>query len=264
MKAMKSKKIALIGAGNVAWHLAQAFTAAGHQVVAVYSRTAASRDALTALSPSAHATASLDFRDVPADFVLIAVPDAALATVAAKIQVAPDTIVAHTSGSQPLAILDQVKGARTGVFYPLQTFSKSKQINLSQVPVLVEANLEQVQFELEELGFSISNQVQKVGSEARKQLHLAAVFACNFTNHLLGISQQLLQEASLPKELLHPLVQETLAKAMQQNPYTVQTGPAVRHDENVIQAHLQMLQHHPSFQALYQALTSSIQETERE
>ncbi|WP_439881200.1 Rossmann-like and DUF2520 domain-containing protein [Pontibacter sp. MBLB2868] len=261
MLAVKSRKIAFIGAGNVSWHLAQALATTGHQIISVYSRTMAGSKALAYRLPDAQPTTSLDLHQTEAEIVLIAIPDAALATVAEQIKVKPGTVVAHTSGSQPLSMLGNIAGASTGVFYPLQTFSKVKPIDLAQVPILVEATHEHTQLELEELALSISHRVLPVDSAARQQLHLAAVFACNFTNHLLGISQQLLQEAGLPTELLLPLIKETIAKAAQQNPYTVQTGPAIRHDANVIQAHLQMLQRHPDLQALYQNLTVSIQET---
>lgn len=251
--------IALIGAGNVAWHLAQAFTKAGHKVVTVYSRTATQRDALLQLLPNARATEKTDFTNLAVDVVVLAVPDAAIAGVAAQLQVKPGTVVVHTSGSQPLALLQSIPGAKTGVFYPLQTFSKQKALDLKHVPFLVEAEEEVTLDQLTQLAQSISNQVQQVNSEARKQLHLAAVFACNFTNHLLGISHQLLQNAGLPHTLLQPLIQETIAKAALYPPFEVQTGPASRHDAATIQAHLQMLEQQPVFQELYLKLTQSIQ-----
>nr|WP_262921609.1 DUF2520 domain-containing protein [Pontibacter ruber] len=124
---------------------------------------------------------------------------------------------------------------------------------------MVEAQDEQTVAELELVANSISQQVHHVTSGSRKQLHLAAVFACNFTNHLLGITQELLQQAKLPADLLQPLIQETIAKALQQHPFNVQTGPAIRHDENVVQEHLRMLQPEPLYQELYLKLTRSIQ-----
>ncbi|WP_276497628.1 Rossmann-like and DUF2520 domain-containing protein [Pontibacter litorisediminis] len=251
--------IALIGAGNVGWHLAQALQAAGHTITTVNSRSAAQREELAQLLPQAQPIATLDLLSIAADVVLVAVPDAALAAVAGALQVKPGTVVAHTSGSQPLSVLAPVQGARTGVFYPLQTFSKTKAVDLRQVPILLEATDEETLQLLQRLAQSISNTVEAVTSGARKQLHLAAVFACNFTNHLLGISRQLLQEANLPHHLLQPLIQETIAKAMQHNPYTVQTGPAIRHDQNVIEEHLHLLQQHPHLQEIYRLLTQSIQ-----
>lgn len=259
MISTQKKHIAFVGAGNVAWHLAPALAAAGHEVKAIYSRSYNSRSALAIQLPQAQPIETPDFRNIAVDVVFISVPDAALGNVAASLLVNPGTLVVHTSGSQPLTLLQSVEGARTGVFYPLQTFSKSKPVDLAQVPLLVEAGDEDTLQQIEVLARSISSQVHTVSSEARKQLHLAAVFACNFTNHLLGISQQLLQEANLPKQLLQPLIEETVAKAAQQNPFTVQTGPAIRGDENVLQAHLQLLQQHPRFALLYQQLSQSIQ-----
>ncbi|GAB3531077.1 DUF2520 domain-containing protein [Pontibacter brevis] len=253
-------RIAFVGAGNVAWHLAQALANAGHELKAVYSRQGTSREALASLLPQAKPLTQPDLREIEVDIVFISVPDAVLSDTAAVLQVNPGTLVVHTSGSQPLSLLQQVQEARTGVFYPLQTFSKSKPVNLAQVPLLVEAQDKETLQQIEALAGSISKQVHRVSSDSRKHLHLAAVFACNFTNHLLGISQQLLQEANLPKQLLQPLIEETVAKAVLQDPFTVQTGPAVRGDENVLQVHLQLLQQHPAYASLYQQLTRSIQE----
>jgi len=261
MSTTQKKRIAFLGAGNVAWHMAPALAAAGHEVTAIYSRSAASRETLARLLPQAQPLATPDLRTAEVDVVIISVPDAALANVAAALQVAPGTLVVHTSGSQPLTLLQPVQGARTGVLYPLQTFSKTKPVGLAEVPLLVEALDEDTLQQVEALAKSISRQVYSVKPEARKQLHLAAVFACNFTNHLLGISRQLLQEAHLPVALLQPLLQETIAKAAQQHPFAVQTGPAVRGDENVLQAHLHMLQQHPRYQELYRQLSRSIQAT---
>ncbi|PTX15324.1 putative short-subunit dehydrogenase-like oxidoreductase (DUF2520 family) [Pontibacter mucosus] len=251
--------VAIIGAGNVGWHLAQALQAAGHTVTGVYSRTAPPREELAAQLKSAQPLSSLGLQSINADVVLVAVPDAAIAAVAAALRVQPGTVVAHTSGSQPLSILAAVQDAQTGVFYPLQTFSKAKPVAFKQVPILLEATDQAALQRLQELATSISHTVEVVPSGARKHLHLSAVFACNFTNHLLGISRQLLQEANLPQHLLQPLIQETIAKAMQHDPYTVQTGPAIRRDQNVIEEHLHMLQQHPRLQKLYRLLTQSIQ-----
>ncbi|MCJ8167463.1 DUF2520 domain-containing protein [Pontibacter sp. E15-1] len=259
MNVTQPKRIAFVGAGNVAWHLAQALASAGHGVQAVYSRGASSREALAKVIPGALPVAAPDFRAMALDLVVIAVPDAALIPVAADLRVAPGTAVVHTSGSQPLALLHVVEGARTGVFYPLQTFSKGKLLDLAEVPLLLEAQDEETLRLLELVAGSLSNKVYRMGFEDRKRLHLAAVFACNFTNHLLGISRQLLQEANLPAELLQPLLAETIAKATAQDPFAVQTGPAVRGDDPVLQAHQHMLQQHPRYREIYALLSESIQ-----
>ncbi|MBD1398052.1 DUF2520 domain-containing protein [Pontibacter sp. JH31] len=253
-------KIALIGAGNVAWHLGKALYGAGHEIVAVYSPTSGHREALAKELAPAIPLPSPDLTATDAELVLIAIPDAALASVASTIKVAKGTIVAHNSGSQPLAVLQSITGGRAGVFYPLQTFSKSKPVDFKSIPVLLETEDENTLQTLQAVAASITKEVHLVDSTKRKQLHLAAVFACNFTNHLLGISRTLLHDAQLPDSLLQPLIQETIAKALQQHPFQVQTGPAVRHDHNVIDEHMQMLQEHPTYQQVYRLLTQSIQE----
>ncbi|PVY44040.1 Rossmann-like and DUF2520 domain-containing protein [Pontibacter virosus] len=253
-------KTTLIGSGNIAWHLGKALQRAGHEIVAVYSLTAAHREELAEVLPPAKAVDSLDLRATGAELFVIAVPDAAIASVAATVQVPNGAMIVHTSGSQPLAVLQGIAGARPGVFYPLQTFSKFKPVDFSTIPILLEAEDEQTLQALQEVASTISKEVHQVDSHKRKQLHLAAVFACNFTNHLLGISRQLLQEAALPDTLLQPLIQETIAKAMQSHPFQVQTGPAVRHDQNVIEEHLRLLQDQPLYQQVYQLLTQSIKD----
>lgn len=252
-------KIALIGAGNVGWHLAKTLDATQHQVTAVYSRTAATREALAQQLNHALPIDNLNLTLYNIDVVLLAVSDAALAEVTQELAVRAGTIVCHTSGSQPLTVLQPIQGARTGVFYPLQTFTKSKPVNLTHTPFLLEAADEETLGELQQLAAALSDTVLPISSSARKQLHLAAVFACNFTNHLLGISRELLEMANLPPDLLQPLIQETVDKALQRHPFLVQTGPAIRRDQNVLQAHLGMLQQYPQHQELYRQLTQSIQ-----
>ncbi|MCP2042600.1 Rossmann-like and DUF2520 domain-containing protein [Pontibacter sp. HSC-36F09] len=253
-------KITLIGSGNVAWHLGQVLQQAGHEIAAVYSPTAAHREELAEALAPAEAVNSLDLRATDVELVVIAVPDAAIASVAETIQVPKNAIIVHTSGSQPLAALQGITGARAGVFYPLQTFSKSKSVDFNAIHILIEAEDERTLQILQAVASTISKEVHHVDSLKRKQLHLAAVFACNFTNHLLGISRQLLQQAALPDTLLQPLIQETIAKVMQSHPFQVQTGPAVRHDQNVIDEHLILLQDQPLYQQVYQLLTQSIQD----
>ena len=253
-------QIALIGTGNVAWHLAQAFTAAGHQIAAVVSRTASAGEEFARSFAGMQHVQLQDLKKISLDVIILAVPDATLRGVAANMEVSPGTIVVHTSGSQPLEVLDTITGARTGVFYPVQTFTKYKPVNFYQVPVLLEGKDETTVEVLTSLANSISGKVQITDSASRKQLHLAAVFACNFTNHLFGISQAILTSGNLPPDLLQPLIRETISKSETNNPFDVQTGPATRHDENVIQEHLQSLKDYPAWQELYRTLTRSIQE----
>ncbi|NEM96591.1 Rossmann-like and DUF2520 domain-containing protein [Pontibacter burrus] len=255
--------ITIVGAGNVAWHLAQALQEAGNTITAVYSRTLANAAELAIRLPGAAATDSLNFSNTPADIILIAVPDGALADVAERMKVQPQTIVAHTSGSQPVSVLQTIAAAGVGVFYPVQTFSKRVPVNMQQVPILIEGTTNDATSRLQQLAQTISSKVGLVNSEKRKQLHLAAVFACNFTNHLLGISRELLAQAGLPSDLLQPLINETISKAAAHHPFTVQTGPAVRNDQNVIHEHLQLLRDSPELQEIYRQLTRSIQQNRK-
>ncbi|GAA4312646.1 Rossmann-like and DUF2520 domain-containing protein [Nibribacter koreensis] len=257
-------KVAIIGAGNVGTHLAMGLKAAGIEIVWVYSRTEAHGQELANKVQSQTIT-KVDFTLAPpADIYLLSIPDQALEQLTREAVFPPNVLVAHTSGAQPLQVLEAIPGVRKGVFYPLQTFSKEKAVDWKTIPICVEAERPDNERILQELGRLLSNQVVILQGEARKQLHVAAVFACNFTNHLWGIAQELLQKAQLPGHLLEPLMQETLEKARQFPPFTVQTGPAQRNDKNTIQAHLQLLAGNPQYQQVYQTLTRSIQTTASE
>jgi predicted short-subunit dehydrogenase-like oxidoreductase (DUF2520 family) len=148
---------------------------------------------------------------------------------------------------------------RGGVLYPLQTFSAGRAIDWAGVPLCVEAADPVAEQTLLALAHSLSRLVLRLSSARRLQLHVAAVFANNFTNHVLGIADALLAEAGLPAELLHPLVRETVEKALTNPPFTVQTGPAVRRDAPTLAAHEAALATHPAWQDLYAQLTASIQ-----
>ena len=248
---MNPLNIVLIGAGNVASHLGPALHAAGHRIAHVYSHTLANAEAL-ANTVSATASNSLDQLPNTADLYLIAVKDDALPAVAAQLSLG-NQLVAHTSGTKPLSVLEGVS-SNIGVFYPLQTFSKAKTVDLSSVPFLIEGSET-----LETLARQLSNTVQRINSGQRKQLHVAAVFACNFTNHLYAIADALLAENNLSLDLLRPLIKETAEKIEQATPRDMQTGPAIRHDQNVLQEHASLLAQHPEWQQLYQLLSSSIQ-----
>ena len=252
-------RIGLLGAGRVASLLAPALAAAGHQVVFVWSRTAAAAEALAARLPGARAFTALPIPLPPADVYLLAVPDAAVAPLLAAAAWPEGTLVAHLAGALPLAVFDHRPAVRGGVFYPLQTFSPGRAIDWPTVPLCIEATEATAEAALLELAGSLSRHVRRLDSAQRLKLHVAAVFANNFTNHLLGIADALLAEAALPPELLAPLVRETVDKALANPPFTVQTGPAVRRDAPTLATHQAALAVHPAWQALYQQLTTSIQ-----
>ncbi len=256
-------RVGLFGAGRVAAALAPALVAAGCQVVFVASRApgpaqvlAASLSGCTSL-PLAQALAA----PPPADFYILAVPDAAVPALATAGAWPAGAVVAHVAGALPLVSLGLPGGVGGGVLYPLQTFSPGRAIDWAAVPLFVEATDLATEARLLELARCLSRRVALLNSAQRLRLHLGAVWASNFTNHLLGVAQAVLAEAGLPFELLHPLVHETVAKALAAQPsaFGVQTGPAVRHDAPTLAAHQAALAAHPAWQALYADLTASIQ-----
>lgn len=250
-------KIALIGAGNLATRLGLALVEKGQTVVQVYSRTQASA---AALGKALHCPAVSSLSDVctDADVYVVAVKDAAFADVSAAL-VSPrrGALFVHTAGSLPMSVWEGV-APRHGVFYPMQTFSKQRAVDFSAIPLFIEANNAADLCLLRDLASTLSAHVHEADSRQRRALHLAAVFACNFTNHMYALCSHLLDEAGLPFEVMLPLIDETAAKVHELSPSLAQTGPAVRYDENVISRHLEALAAHPEWQELYEQISKSI------
>lgn len=253
-------KIAIIGAGNVAWHLAIALEKAGHRITEVYSRHLVNAKLLSQQLYEAIPTNKLDFSHTTANILIIAVSDNAIAEVVQQLKVPKNTLVVHTSGTQPLEALQGIDAA-TGVFYPLQTFTKSKVIDFKHIPLCIETQEENKIHLLGEIATSLSKEVFVLNSEQRKALHVAAVVACNFTNHLLSIAKEILDDKDMDFEMLYPLIKETMQKAMTMPPKEAQTGPAKRNDTKTIEKHLEYLQKYPRYQAIYQAITESIRDS---
>ncbi|GAB2981673.1 DUF2520 domain-containing protein [Mucilaginibacter puniceus] len=248
-------RITLIGSGNVATHLAAALKNAGHTIVQVYSRTLQNA-LLLAYHVKAEAIDDLNAINIDTDLFIIAIKDDAIGPIAEQLA-AHQKLMVHTSGATDLysllAFSDNV-----GVFYPLQTFSKIKEVDFRNVPLCIEAKNETIANILEQLAQTISNRVYYIDSEKRKALHLAATFACNFPNYLYNIAQQIIAKQGLDFELLRPLIQETAEKVQNAIPATVQTGPAIRNDENTMAMHRQMLEGEPELQQLYFLLSQGI------
>ena len=248
-------RITLIGSGNVATHLAAALKNAGHRLVQVYSPNM-HHAALLAYHVGATAIDSLKDIDSETDIFIIAVKDDVIAAVVAPL--APlGKLIVHTSGAVALQALTSF-GPNAGVFYPLQTFSKTKEVYFLEVPMCIEGADEGIAKTLEQLAQSISNKVYRVNSAQRKVLHLAAVFACNFTNHLYAVAEGLLKVHDMDFDMLRPLILETADKISEHSPANVQTGPAVRKDEQTMQAHLQMLDGEEGLQGIYLLLSQDI------
>ena len=248
-------RIAIIGSGNVATHLAAAFKNAGHAIVQVYSRDMQNAS-LLAYHVKAEAIDNLEQINPEADLFVIAVKDDVIEPIAAELA-KYNKLIVHTSGATTLQALQKYT-QNVGVFYPLQTFSKTKEVNFNTVPLCIEGADEQIASELNELAYTITQNVYRVNSDQRKALHLAAVFACNFPNYLYHVSQQLLAEKQLPFDLLRPLILETAEKVQEYPPADAQTGPAVRNDEKTMDSHLEQLREKPALQEIYRLLSQGI------
>ncbi|MDC7993693.1 Rossmann-like and DUF2520 domain-containing protein [Altibacter sp. HG106] len=245
-------RVSIIGFGNVGTHLYTAFSDGPMaEVVAVYSRNPQRFDGWEDLPVVS------DFTSLPeVDCTLIAVADDAIAAVSSALSTTAG-LVAHTSGNAPLDAIDEKH--RSGVFYPLQSFSK-RPVAFSTIPICLEAETEASYQLLTTLASSLSERVVRIDSAARARLHLAAVFANNFVNHLYSVSEKILAEHELDFSLLHPLILETAQRLSEVAPSEAQTGPAVREDQQTIKKQLHLL-NDSAFQALYQQLTKSIATT---
>jgi predicted short-subunit dehydrogenase-like oxidoreductase (DUF2520 family) len=249
-------KIVLIGAGNVATQLGRAFNEKGFPVVQVYSRTLS---AAQALGKKLHTDYTHRLQDITtqADGYVFSVSDTALPLLLKSFP-ATTGIWVHTAGSIPMDIFKDSAATRYGVFYPLQTFSKRRKISFNHIPIFFEANSPQDEHLLQQIALSLSDTAIPLSSEKRKYLHLAAVFACNFTNHLYDIAAQILEDQAIDRKVLLPLIAETAAKVRTLSPREAQTGPAARYDLPVIERQLELLKTDPDKQAIYRILSQDI------
>lgn len=248
-------KIVLLGSGNVATHLAQALVAKGEEMVQVFSQSLRNAISLTDLV-GGEPIDDLTQVNNSADLYIIAVKDDAIAGIADQLKSVTGLVV-HTSGTTDMTVISS-KVEHAGVFYPLQTFSKAKPVFFDEIPLCIEATDETQLKVLNTLASKLSNRVYQVDGNQRKILHLAAVFACNFPNHLYALANQLLQQHQLDFEIIRPLIKETADKVMTNLPESVQTGPAIREDETTLNKHFSMLSDVPEMQNIYQTLSDSI------
>lgn len=251
-------KIVLLGSGNVATNLAKVLKASGEDVIQVYSPNLNHAKSLAGLI-EAKGINDLFEVEQDADLYIISVKDDAIESVAKSLKNVTGLVV-HTSGTTDIKVLSsQVKNA--GVFYPLQTFSKDKEVSFENIPLCIEANSENQLTVLKKLAVKMSREVHELNGEKRKVLHLAAVFACNFPNHLYALANEILNQNGLNFQIIRPLIAETADKVMSNLPENVQTGPAIRADENTLTKHLSMLTDMPELQNIYQTLSNSIKLT---
>lgn len=232
-------RISLIGAGRVATHLAKVLHTQ-HEIIEIYSR---SFDKAQKLAQQIQSKACDTFEQMNADIdlVIIAVSDQSISGVIQQLEeYFKEVLIVHTSGSTALKVLTNIH-PRSGVFYPLQTFSFERDVDWKSTPLFVEAVQESDLALLTQLAKSLSQRVYQYDSTQRLSLHLAAVFACNFTNYCYDMAKQVVDAQTVDFSLLYPLILETAQKATQNDPRMVQTGPAMRGDQNILSMHAQML-----------------------
>lgn len=256
------RSIVIIGSGNLAEALALAVCE--HPTLELRQLMARNPERGAQIAAQCRCPWSSDPHTLAtADLYLIAVSDSAIAQVAASLPIPTDSAIVHTAGGIGIEALPD-RLTRRGVFYPLQTFTRGRRVDFSRIPIFVEGNTEAFTQELETFARQLSHTVYRADSERRARLHLAAVFACNFTNHLYTLGEEILHEADLPFEVLTPLIEETTSKAIDsKDPRRVQTGPAVRHDLPTMQKHGTILENKPHLKSIYESLSQSIWETSK-
>lgn len=249
--------VVFIGAGNLAVNLAKAMHRKGFHILQVYSRTPESASALASTVQAGYTT-SLSEITPEGQLYIVSLQDEAFLHLLPEIVRGKDNaLIVHTAGSIPMSVW-QGRTPRYGVLYPMQTFSKHREVSFDEIPFFIESNSESDTCMLKAIASLLSNHVYEASSEQRKSLHLAAVFACNFTNHMYTLSAKLLAKYNLPFSTMLSLIDETARKVHEISPQRAQTGPAVRNDISVMKEHLSMLNGEPEMQQLYELLSDSI------
>lgn len=248
--------IVIIGSGNVAAILGRKFEAAGHQIIQVYSRNASAASAL-AYEWDTESTNYKSLINPNAEVYIIAVNDDAIDDVTENLFL-PGKVVAHTAASVPKDVLKSVS-PHYGVFYPLQILRKEMD-ELPEVPIFVDGSDEKAKMTLEKLAQSIAGeQITRASDKERLKLHVAAVVVSNFVNHLYVLAEDYCKKEGLDFRQLIPLIEETALGKRTLSPSSAQTGPAIRHDAETIQKHIELLKDHPQLKNIYILLTESIQ-----
>jgi predicted short-subunit dehydrogenase-like oxidoreductase (DUF2520 family) len=253
-------KIIIIGSGNVATHLGIALKAANHKILQVYSR---SESAAKTLAKKLSSTYTNDIQKISeAEVYILAVSDNSIQEVIDEIwnrkSEIRNSIVLHTSGSVPANVFEK-KFKNYGVLYPVQTFSVKHPVSFKNIPVCIESSNALTQKKITALAKTITKKIHFINSDQRKKIHLAAVFANNFSNHLFAIAEDILTREKISFELLRPLILETAMKIQRDSPLQMQTGPAKRGDTAVIEDHLKMLGNKRELKTIYKLLSESIE-----
>ena len=246
-------KITFVGSGNVAWHLSDILQKNDHEIVEVWSRTEKNARLLSSKLNCNIISSLNNLKNT--DLIIISVKDDVISDVLNKIEES-NTPIVHTSGSVGTDVLKNRENF--GVFYSLQSFNKNIDVNFNETPICIEANNSELEKKLISLANSISNSVHLLNSKQREQLHIAAVFASNFTNHMMSISEEILNSNKMSFDLLKPLIRNTFDKIKNNHPKDVQTGPAIREDYLIIEKHLELLEEYEDLQIIYSKITNHI------
>jgi predicted short-subunit dehydrogenase-like oxidoreductase (DUF2520 family) len=250
---MEVKKVVIIGGGNVSYHLIRSITSSGHKLVQIYNRTLSN---LSDYSSRIDITGQINSISQDADVYIICVKDTAISDLAKGLRL-KDKLVVHTSGNRSMDLLKECS-SRYGVFYPIQSFTKNIPINFKKVPIVIEANTAEVCNELDAFSRTISNHVVKLNETDRMKLNAAGVFVNNFTNHLYTLMQDYLNKENIDFSILQPLIQNTVDKLDLGSPAEMQTGPAIRGDDETIESHLALLEDYPDLKEIYERVTEKI------
>lgn len=252
-------KISIIGSGNVAHQFAIKLHKSGQKIVQVYSQNIDNAISLATIV-EAQPISNIQDLEYDSDYYILAIKDDFLGELIRKIDIDRGVWI-HTAGSVDISIFKEnsnKKDAKFGVLYPLQTLSKHKEINWNKVPIFIEASEENALKKIEILAKKLSPKIKILSSEKRKYVHLAAVFACNFTNYFYSASSEILQKANLDFECLLPLIDETCDKVHKLDPILAQTGPAMRGDKKIMEKQLKLLEADNQLSDVYKLLSDCI------
>ena len=247
------KNIVLIGSGNVATHLGLSLFRKGYKIIQVWSKQLKNANIL---ARKLHTTSTDCLKKLKkADLYIISVKDDRLHNTIQQLNI---NNIIHTSGSIGIEVFKNESAIENfGVLYPLQTFNKNININLSKTPICIEANNHKFECYLIDIANTLSKNVILMNSIQRKQLHIAAVFACNFSNHMFTIADTILAKADIEFKILLPIINQTIQKIKKTKPSKVQTGPAKRRDMKIMQDHLQNLTD-SQLKEIYELISNSI------
>lgn len=253
------ERVVILGAGRVATHLVPALVKGGYGVCQVWSRTEMSARELAEPLGIPYIN-NLDAVIPDADVYIACVADSVLSEIAARVveHVRKEALFIHTAGSVDMSVWKNSGAVHYGILYPLQTFSKERAVNMHDVSLFIEASDEKAMEQVGGMARNLSSKVFVADSKRRARLHVAAVFACNFTNAMYDAAHRLLAEEGIPFEVLLPLIDETAAKVHMLTPHEAQTGPAVRGDSVVMQGHLESLSYSDDLHEIYSLISNYI------